>query len=132
MCKAKVNCSSQLQSTQWLTAPRHAIKEMYNLLREQGCKVHCQQYVWNRFSVPKHRFILWLTLMDRLKTRARLHQLGIGSDHLCAICGTCPETVPHLFFECAFSTECRKLIMSWLGYDSSGNSVLPLLNWVQK
>ncbi|XP_056685643.1 uncharacterized protein [Spinacia oleracea] len=71
--------------------------------------------VWNRLSVPKHRFVLWLAMLDRLKTKGSLHKMGIGNDNLCVIC-RCSEEINFSspFFECAYGTKCISVIMDWL------------------
>lgn len=87
--------------------------------------------MWNRFTVPKHRIILWLTMLDRLKTKTRLHQLGIGEDNLYVVV----VLLLKLFLTSSLiapSAQSRKLIMTWLGFHSSRNYVYPLLNRVQR
>lgn len=42
--------------------------------------------VWNRFSIPKHIFILWLIMKQRLLTRSRLVQWGVANSNMCCLC----------------------------------------------
>ncbi|XP_056695445.1 uncharacterized protein [Spinacia oleracea] len=90
------------------------------------------RYIWNRLSVPKHRFSLWLALLDRHKTKYRLHQYGISTDNLCAICGSAPETSAHLFFECSYSLDCLAAVTDWLGLSCTRKNFLQILNWTRR
>ncbi|XP_021845586.2 uncharacterized protein [Spinacia oleracea] len=121
-----------LASTQWLTDPKYSIKNIYGGLCTQQPKVHWHRFVWNRFSVPKHRFTLWLALLDRLKTRVRLFKIGVGDDPSCAICGSVVETCSHLFFECTFSTDCLQLVLNWLGYTVTKTNLTQVFMWVRR
>lgn len=72
---------------------------MYLKNIEKGERVQWHSYVWNTLTIPKHRFILWLAAIDKLKTETRLDRMGIfATDCLCPFCGLTPETVNHLFF----------------------------------
>lgn len=66
-------------------------------MSDSNVRVRWSNLVWNRLSVPNHRFVLWLTMHDRLKTTARLHKMGIGNDNLCVIC-SCSEKIDHRLF----------------------------------
>ena len=66
-------------------------------------------------SLPQHRFCIWLIALDKLKTKVKLHALGVISDDLCPLCATAKETTSHLFFECPFSRKCRDGIEAWVG-----------------
>lgn len=88
------------------------------------------RFIWNRLTIPKHRFTLWLALLDRLKTRAMLFRIGIADSNTCAICGNGFETSTHLFFECKFSKEFLQLVMQWLGFHQTRDNMFQMLQWV--
>lgn len=71
--------------------------------------------VWNRLSIPKMRFICWLAASQGLKTKDKLHRIGVVDDDLCPLCGLGAETHAHLFFECPFSQMCVARIKEWTG-----------------
>ena len=77
ICRTKNTISKKLQNTQWLDDTKLSIKVQYQKLqdeiRTQAPWVHP---VWNRYSAPKHRFILWLVVQNRLKPEAGLCSLG--------------------------------------------------------
>ncbi|XP_056698078.1 uncharacterized protein [Spinacia oleracea] len=114
ICRAKQACTEFTGSSSWLTSVKYYIKDNYKLMRGSRDKIRWNMFVWNRFSMLKHRIICWLALQDRLKTKVRLFPLGIGADNLCGLCGSHPETGAHLFFKCKYSIDCCTAIMHWL------------------
>ncbi|XP_070007273.1 uncharacterized protein [Nicotiana sylvestris] len=73
------------------------------------------RWVWRKLNIPKHNFICWLTMHQRLMTKTRLCHLGISQDDRCRMCGMHEETTQHLFFECPFSKIFLHEILLWLG-----------------
>lgn len=63
--------------------PNFSINKCYNLICEVDI-VHCDRYVWNRLSIPKHMFISWLIMLERLRIADRL--FGLRSDDNCVPC----------------------------------------------
>lgn len=61
--------------------------------------------VWFSQRIPKHAFILWVTLRDRLTTRDRLRSWGLSVPGNCLLCSSALETKSHRFFECDFGNE---------------------------
>ncbi|XP_021848076.2 uncharacterized protein [Spinacia oleracea] len=131
ICQVK-DFFSQGVSPQWLTSTKYSIKEMYQLHLTQRDNVQWHRYVWNRLSIPKHRFILWLATQDKLKTRTRLHKFGVVDDCLCPICGSSPETVEHLFFKCVLSHNGGNEVMKGLGFSHCRDGIGPLFKWLQR
>ncbi|KAL9246163.1 hypothetical protein vseg_019733 [Gypsophila vaccaria] len=65
--------------------------------------------------MPKHAFVRWLGVQNRLLTRDMLVRMGIFSERLCCICGLVEESVKHLFFQCTYIKHCLELVATWLG-----------------
>ncbi|XP_048501464.2 uncharacterized protein LOC104897645 [Beta vulgaris subsp. vulgaris] len=86
--------------------------------------------IWNRLSIPKHRFILWLALKQRLMTRERLAKMGITECTDCCLCGVDTETHEHLFFECGFSRRCLIQLHLWLGVRRHDFSLYQHMTWL--
>ncbi|XP_050233101.1 uncharacterized protein LOC126681596 [Mercurialis annua] len=59
--------------------------------------------VLNAGYVPKHSFISWLAIKNRLKTKDKLSIWGVTDNDRCMFCNREAETVEHLFFECILS-----------------------------
>ncbi|XP_057548036.1 uncharacterized protein LOC130826466 [Amaranthus tricolor] len=104
-----------------------SIKEVYNQLQPTGIIVPWSRPVWCRYSVPKHRFITWLTVKRRLFTRDRLLNFNVVEDATCVLCKTDIETHDHLFFNCICSSVILKQVMNWLGYKFQTYSLQHLL-----
>lgn len=61
--------------------------------------------VWNKHNMPRHSFILWLTVKGRLKTKSMLQRRGIQVSPNCGFCDMGHESIQHLFFECSVSSS---------------------------
>ncbi|XP_062113464.1 uncharacterized protein LOC133824560 [Humulus lupulus] len=72
--------------------------------------------VWCSLSVPKHRFILWQSVLGHLLTRDNLMKCQISFiSLLCPVCKREEESHLHLFFDCIFSRQVWQLLKDWLG-----------------
>ncbi|KAL0288057.1 UNVERIFIED_CONTAM: putative ribonuclease H protein [Sesamum radiatum] len=90
-----------------------------SLLQPPSSPVQWHRLLGGRFKIPRHDFILWLAILERLSTMDRpwvlQHDLG------CVLCaGQHNETHSHIFFACSFSARCvtilkRKVRFLWLG-----------------
>ncbi|XP_048502985.1 uncharacterized protein LOC125498757 [Beta vulgaris subsp. vulgaris] len=99
----------------WSYNKKYSISEVYTQMTEEQPVVPWVKEVWNRMSMPKHKFITWLGVHDRLKTKERLFQYHISPDDLCCLCGNASESTAHLFFGCIFSTQLLKEVLRWVG-----------------
>ncbi|XP_062114943.1 uncharacterized protein LOC133828913 [Humulus lupulus] len=71
--------------------------------------------VWYNISMPKHRFILWQVVHQKLPTSDLLHHCHMSLPSLvCPICELEDETHSHVFFECVFSKRVVQLVFEWL------------------
>ena len=113
---------------------KYSIKQGYKMLFEQQqvMKVEWCSIVWERLSILKHRVIMWLVLLGRIRTRDKLWNLGIVSDQLCMLCGNATENIQHLFFECWYSSGCLQEVQLWLGWKSTSRTLEGLLKWIRK
>lgn len=108
-------CALTTVLRQWICSLTYSIKKVYEHIVLDQHRVRWKHLVWNRLSIPKNRFVCWLAAQRGLKTKEKLFQLGVVDDVSCPLCGLCPETHTHLFFECPFSHLCLAGIKSWLG-----------------
>ncbi|XP_020249193.1 uncharacterized protein LOC109826575 [Asparagus officinalis] len=72
--------------------------------------------VWDSKNYPKHSFILWLAVLNRLQTKDRLLRRGIIQSAQCCLCSSAQESRSHLFFECYFSSGVWNNILDWLQF----------------
>lgn len=79
--------------------------ETWNSIHPPSPEIPWTQSVWFKDRIPKHAFILWIVMKDRLITRDRLRSWGLNVPSNCLLCDSSPETKIHLFTECAYSLE---------------------------
>lgn len=84
----------------------------WNALREKSPKVIWHHLLWFPKHFPRHSFILWLAIKERLNTKDKLASWGITTDPTCVLCGQELETMNHLFFQCSFSAELKEIVLS--------------------
>ncbi|KAM6587728.1 hypothetical protein CsatA_010333 [Cannabis sativa] len=121
-----------LIDTQQFTSNRYTISLGYSLLCPPQTKVTWSNEVWGRFNIPKHSFITWLSVQNRLKTKDRLHKLHIAADATCSLCSRHEESVRHLFFNCQLAQECVNQVKRWLSWDVLSNDLNKLLRWINR
>lgn len=83
----------------------------WNLTREIGEEIAWWEVVWCNRYIPKHSFVVWRALLQRLPTQSRLCHLRVISMSQCCFCWNSKEDLDHLFFECAFSKSIWSTIM---------------------
>ena len=96
----------------WSTSAGPFLAHAYDFFRPAGPTVPWGRVVWERWSLPKYSFILWLATLGKLKTRDRLW--FIPSDPSCAFCRSEAESHAHLFFACRWTGRLWDRIKDWL------------------
>ena len=76
--------------------------------------------------MPKHCFILWLDVQNRLQTRDRILRYMSLPETTCVFCFDFLETSGHLFFDCSWFSSCLQKMRDWLGW-KGGNRPLSVL-----
>ncbi|XP_062074820.1 uncharacterized protein LOC133778814 [Humulus lupulus] len=121
-----------LPNCQAMMIGKYSVNMGYKMLCEEQEKVTWYREVWNRYNVPKHSFITWLAIQNRLQTKDRLVSFHISQDSTCIFCGENAETVTHLFFECEFSARCFVEIKKWLDWKVRNRPLLELLRCISR
>ncbi|GJX72998.1 reverse transcriptase zinc-binding domain-containing protein [Tanacetum coccineum] len=60
--------------------------------------------IWFSQCIPKHSFIVWLAIQDRLTTQDKLDG-GDNEVNRCCLCCQASEDIKHLMFQCPFSRD---------------------------
>ncbi|XP_062113563.1 uncharacterized protein LOC133824628 [Humulus lupulus] len=113
-------------------AVKYGIQSGHAILYDQQTKVQWSKYVWERCNIPKHRYILWLTLHQKLKTRDYLNKHCQVVDKMCLLCGNHTEEISHLFFQCDYSRLCLVKLKEWIGCRAQTGNYHTLLRWISK
>ncbi|XP_062079953.1 uncharacterized protein LOC133784657 [Humulus lupulus] len=72
--------------------------------------------IWCKLSVPKHRFIFWQAINQKLLTRDLMQHCHIPVLSLyCSVCEIELECHSHLFFDCLLSKRVLQAVAAWLG-----------------
>ncbi|GKA23674.1 RNA-directed DNA polymerase, eukaryota, reverse transcriptase zinc-binding domain protein [Tanacetum coccineum] len=91
----------------WLDNNGNPIKftmsNVYDDLRSQSEEVCWSKLVWFSQCIPKHSFILWMAVQERLLTHDRIRKWGNYDMMVCGLCMKCEESHNHLFFQCEYS-----------------------------
>ncbi|GAA0164614.1 hypothetical protein LIER_20207 [Lithospermum erythrorhizon] len=89
---------------EWKSIPkeRSVVRRIYKTLVEPGRKERWAKVVWFWHNVPRHSFILWLLVLERLETRDRVAKWKNGCELKCLFCDE-NESRNHVFFQCNFS-----------------------------
>ncbi|KAL0281741.1 UNVERIFIED_CONTAM: hypothetical protein Sradi_7291700 [Sesamum radiatum] len=84
-------------------------KSVLKFLQPPSPRVGWYQLMGGKFGLPRHEFILWLAILERLSTLDRIWASPTGQK--CVLCGGQQrETHDHLFFHCSFTRRCLDIL----------------------
>jgi len=97
-----------------------SVSVVWESIRPRDVEVSWFSTVWFSWCIPKHAFLLWLVMKQKLKTQDMLKSWDIAmmsnqDPLLCFLCGTQADSHSHLFFECPFSSRVWKDVRSRAG-----------------
>ncbi|XP_020262718.1 uncharacterized protein LOC109838708 [Asparagus officinalis] len=104
------------------------LSAIYSVFSPANQKVPWSNTVWGVLNYPRHSFILWLAVLNRLQTQERLLRRGIININQCYLCAG-SESRDHLFFECYYSRDVWLGISNWLEIDWQTCYWNLLMNW---
>ncbi|KAL0284503.1 UNVERIFIED_CONTAM: hypothetical protein Sradi_7196400 [Sesamum radiatum] len=82
---------------------------LLSLLQPASPRVGWHHLLSGKFKIPRHGFILWLAILERLSTMDRIWVPQANSS--CVLCGgLAEESHSHMFFECSFSQRCLMIL----------------------
>ena len=124
-------CLTALNRLQLWTSPgKFNVKASYEFFRPKATKIQWTKAVWHRSLQPKHSFIIWLSLKERLLTRDKLMEQI--EDTSCVLCGNPEESISHLFFQCAIVRQIWAEIKEWLGFSRALTTLKATAKWIIK
>lgn len=92
----------------------YSIAPCYEVMRSKRERVSWAAMVWNSSIMPRHSFVWWLVIHNRMKTRDLLRRRGMQISPNCCFCQE-QESVSHLFFKFSFSNQIWKGVLLILG-----------------
>ncbi|XP_050207357.1 uncharacterized protein LOC126656782 [Mercurialis annua] len=77
-----------VDSIEWnvLKNDKFSISRTWKIYRTDYNSLPWFKIVWGKNYVPKHSFILWLAIKNRLKTKDKLKRWGVTPDDHCVLC----------------------------------------------
>uniref|UniRef100_A0A803PCI5 Reverse transcriptase zinc-binding domain-containing protein n=1 Tax=Cannabis sativa TaxID=3483 RepID=A0A803PCI5_CANSA len=108
------------------------IAHMYKMLNQEQRSFHVSKQVWRRLNVPKHNFLLWIVVQNRLKTKERLQKRQIVADASCILCKNAVENTLHLFFDCRYARCYLQELKTWLHWRIKAESLPSILRWIDR
>lgn len=81
-----------------------SVKNSWDCIREES-KIPWAKLIWFSQCIPRHSFVVWLAIRNRLKTQDKLIAWGVQKNLLCPLCKSVPDSQDHLFFNCNYSKQ---------------------------
>ncbi|GKF03997.1 RNA-directed DNA polymerase, eukaryota, reverse transcriptase zinc-binding domain protein [Tanacetum coccineum] len=80
-------------------------KQVWYDLRDINGKVDWYHVVWFKQFQPRHAFLLWLAIKERLATQDRLARWSCQVNAECPLCKKEKDSYVHLFFKCDLAEQ---------------------------
>ncbi|XP_071699756.1 uncharacterized protein [Rutidosis leptorrhynchoides] len=102
----------------------YSIQQVWEYIRPRANKVPWFSVVWFSQCIPRHAFILWLLMGERLKTRDKLKAWEIrqGDIIICSLCNLIPDSHEHTFFSCPFASQVWSLVLTHMDFPISSHN----------
>ncbi|GJV22625.1 retrovirus-related pol polyprotein from transposon TNT 1-94 [Tanacetum coccineum] len=95
----------------WLTEKNKLVNfstsRVWHDVNEHGTKVDWYDVIWYPNCIPRHAFILWLLVQERLPTQDRLCKWYPNRVMKCALCSQEQDSHQHLIFKCNIQDQFR-------------------------
>ena len=131
--KVDVRPNSEEDRAWWQPSPNgcFSTSTAWDSIRSRKDEVEWYHLVWGQQTIPRHAFVLWMAIRNKLPTKARVMKYGGNVNSGCCFCNNSLESMDHLFFQCAFSKKiwCRVVTCCGLSYNGMGwNDYMCLLS----
>ena len=103
-------------------AKKYATSIVWKDVRDDGNGVNWKNLVWYSHSIPKHAFILWLAVKQKLCTQDKLQKWYPNRQFECSLCKNEMDTHDHLFFKCDYAKMIWEKICKMAEIQDTGNS----------
>ncbi|GJV03652.1 RNA-directed DNA polymerase, eukaryota, reverse transcriptase zinc-binding domain protein [Tanacetum coccineum] len=85
-----------------------------------GAKMEWYPVIWYNMSIPKHTFVVWMALQNKLMTQENIAKWKDDDGMKCSLCQCCMDSIEHLFFMCPYTNavwgEIQKMLNVQLSY----------------
>ncbi|GKE12141.1 reverse transcriptase zinc-binding domain-containing protein, partial [Tanacetum coccineum] len=80
--------------------------------------------------IPKHSFIVWLAIQDRLTTMDKISKWGDYAVNRCSLCCQACEDINHLLFQCPFSREVWTKVKELVGFNFNRFDLMDIIYYM--
>ncbi|PWA52120.1 reverse transcriptase zinc-binding domain-containing protein [Artemisia annua] len=94
---------------------KFTVSQMYKDISEEVIEAKWYKLIWFSQNIPKHAFILWLAVQNKLTTQDMIKRWGSYDMMVCSLCMKNSDSHDHLFFECDFSSQLWNYMQLKLG-----------------
>ncbi|GJR98385.1 RNA-directed DNA polymerase, eukaryota, reverse transcriptase zinc-binding domain protein [Tanacetum coccineum] len=91
---------------------RFSTNQAWLTMREEWPVVQWHHVIWYSQLIPKHAFILWLAIQEKLLTQDIMEKWQSIADLKCALCKKVTNSHDHLFFKYEFTIKVWKEMMN--------------------
>lgn len=88
-------CRAKDRLGNWILQEKYIMKDVFHDNSKDLPKVHWSRFTWNTASNPKGKFILWLIVLHKLKTKSKLPYLMLVNDDQFPMCLSAVENTNH-------------------------------------
>ncbi|XP_074301556.1 uncharacterized protein LOC141632957 [Silene latifolia] len=124
ICKTKDKMKDGFCTSFWNKQNIYSAAKGYTWLQGSQIKVPWYPLIWNKVNSPKHAFIGWLAVQQKLMTKDRLLKYGIITNGRCDLCLNHIETHQHILYEFVFNAMCWSALKTWLGINMPNVGIL--------
>ena len=96
--------------TVWVTGvgpkTKYKAKTVWNDISgsNNGAKVKWSLLIWFPQSIPRHTFVLWIAVQERLMTQYKIAKSRMNEVMECTLCKQFMDSHEHLFLKCDYSS----------------------------
>nr|XP_043630010.1 uncharacterized protein LOC122601307 [Erigeron canadensis] len=107
-----------------------SVSEVFHTLSDDCDDVKWAGVVWFSQNIPRHSFILWLAIKNRLKTQDKFDWVE-GNNPKCVFCNLQSDSHNHLFFECSYSKKVWREMKIVANFDGVPDSWDSIVDWCE-
>ncbi|GKC87812.1 reverse transcriptase zinc-binding domain-containing protein [Tanacetum coccineum] len=101
----------------WITNTRvtkkFSVSTVWKDISTTKPKVAWSSLVWFSQCVPKHSFVLWMAIQNKLMTQDKILMWKPNEVMRCELCKMRPDSHEHLFFKCPNSNKVWKAVQAY-------------------
>ncbi|KAL2340680.1 hypothetical protein Fmac_008620 [Flemingia macrophylla] len=107
-----------------------SMKLIRNHLVTPGHKFFWGNLIWNHWTPLARSCLAWMILWGRVPTDEKCMQIGMNLVSICSICGSCQETMQHVFFTCSCVLDIWRWLSDLVQHNLTFNSLEDVLHKV--